>query len=246
LTTTLPIAGPHLAGDGVKRRIQKMKKTKIKDESPAVPAKPDESPAVPAKPDESPAVPAKMPERLIEGSRLQLAEGVWYADGIPVPEGQRWIVHEWFDLMQHWEDNKVIEEITERPFPNLDELNDGVPKSQLPADGRKPWSHTHVVKCFDQTSAAIASFASGSIGAMRAYQDLVKSVRIMSQLRGAGVLPIVELKTKPMPTKYRPQPIPRPHYAIVGWTTLNGTAATQLPPPKTRTDNSDPDDGIPF
>jgi hypothetical protein len=196
---------------------------------------------------ETPALPAKMPEHIvIEGAKLQLPEGVWHADGIPVPAGKRWIVHEWFDLLQRWEANRVIEEITDHPLPDLDELNDAVPKSQWQADGREPWSHTHVVKMCDQVSMEFATFASGGYGAARAWEALVKTIGIMSRLSGAEVLPIIELKTKPMPTRYRPQPIPRPHFEIVGWTTLRDGGAPQLAPPKTPSGDSDPDDGIPF
>ena len=197
---------------------------------------------------EIPTLPAKMPERIIfDGVKLQFPEGVWHADGIPVPKGQRWIIDGWFDLMQHWENNKVIEEITEHPLPDLNELNDAIPRSQWQTDGRPPWSHTHVVKMFDQVSATTATFASGSFGAKRAFDALVSSIEKMSRLRGAAVAPIIELAAKPMPTKYRAQPIPRPHYEIVGWIPLNGPVAAQaLAPPKTPPGDSDPGDEIPF
>jgi len=63
-------------------------------------------------------------------------------------------------------------------------------------------------------------------GMERAYEKLSSSVKRMRSLRGTRVVPIVELDSAVMPTKYGAKL--RPEFRIVDWVLLGGEAPQQV------------------
>lgn len=136
------------------------------------------------------------------------------------------------ECLRRWQDH-VPTDITDQPLPDPDELNAKIPTSEweLGVDGRPrpPWEHTVVIRFVDPSTGALYTYASATAGGHIAYEDLQQSVRVMRMLKGAPVLPRVELSERPFKTKFGMKT--RPHFEIVGWETPGGSMSLPAAPP---------------
>ena len=82
-------------------------------------------------------------ERTIQGSFLKFTqEGKWTEVGITVPPGLKLLAVETASILQRWKDQKVVDEITEKPFPDIDTLNEAIPERRM-GDRISTGNHAH-------------------------------------------------------------------------------------------------------
>ena len=99
--------------------------------------------------------------RIIKGSIYRCTDGVWTeTDGTLLPPGTKRIVLGVTEVLQRWLNQRPVETIATRPFPDLDQLNDAIPKDEweLGLDGnpRAPWTHQFVVYLLNPADASIS------------------------------------------------------------------------------------------
>jgi hypothetical protein len=137
--------------------------------------------------------------------------------------------------LQNWENNQPRLKV-EKPLPNIDELNRGVPVSKWPLDfngnPEPPWKHVVIVLLVDPVIGATYKYIHHTVGAHIAYDNLQDQVIMMRALRGVNVFPIVTLEDRPMKKKGGVWGS-RPHFEIVGWKTPGGDDEAALPAPAT-------------
>jgi hypothetical protein len=78
-----------------------------------------------------------------------------------------------------------------------------------------------VVYLIDPISAATYTFISATVGARIAVERLSDQVRTMRALRGENVVPLVELGSAPMKTRFTASK-QRPAFTVVEWRYLGG------------------------
>jgi hypothetical protein len=174
-------------------------------------------------------------DRIIQGELLKCVDGNWTdRDGLSVPNTPL-LALSTATIIQRWENQKPIETIFKRPgqpFPDIDDLNAAIPQSEweegVDGNPRPPWQLQKVVYLLCELTAERYTFASGTIGAHIAVDNLRTRVRDMRFMRGAGVIPVVELSNKPMKTKFGTKL--RPEFRIVGWRDAGGNAQQQIAP----------------
>jgi hypothetical protein len=171
--------------------------------------------------------------RIIFGNVIRCVDGRWSTagDGIEVPKGTKLLVLGTTDLLQRWQDGRVVEVIRNRPLPGLESLNAKIPLSEWDTgiDGkpRAPWQHTFCVYLLDPETAERYTFANATVGARIAVEDLAEKMRWMRGLRGAQVTASVELSSKPMKTRFGVKL--RPHFKLLKWMDLGSIQLTAEP-----------------
>lgn len=122
------------------------------------------------------------------------------------------------NILQRWSGGKA-EVIRDKPLPNPDDLNAGIPVSEWEkgVDGlpRPPWADTAVVYFICPLVGCFYTFVSSTTGARIAVDNLRESVAGMRMLRGDNVLPVVTLTERPMKTRFGTKS--RPAFDIVDW-----------------------------
>src|SRR5262249_42867861 len=110
------------------------------------------------------------------------------------------------------------------PLPDLDNLNSAVPIKhwEIGLDGkpRPPWQLNFVAYLLDPQTGALYTFLNSTVGARIAVERLQERVRCMRLLRGADVVPLVELGNKPMQTQFGQKL--RPEFKIIDWRDFGG------------------------
>jgi hypothetical protein len=160
-------------------------------------------------------------DRRIQGGILKFTSADLAApwkrtDGSPI--AARYLAVGLCHVLQRWQNKRRLDEITERPFPSLDELNAQIPREQweLGMNGpRPPWQHSYFVYLCEPNSMDTCTFVSYSIGGGISYSDLKKAVALKRRLTGGAVLPLVALGVRTMKTRFGARP--RPHFEIVSW-----------------------------
>jgi hypothetical protein len=95
---------------------------------------------------------------------------------------------------------------------------------------RPPWAHHVVVYLVSPETGQKYVFASATVGAHIAYDRLKEQVVVMRKLKGAQCVPIVELSSRPMRTRFKKNAV-RPHLETIGWKTpgaLSQSASPQI------------------
>src|SRR5262249_32637860 len=133
----------------------------------------------------------------------------------------------------HWKDQKPVEEIVKQkgvPLPDIDELNSAIPQAEwetgLDGHKRPPWVKTWRVFLISPESGERFMFSNSTTGAMRAVLELADGHKWICKMRGERVLPLVELRSRTMSTKFGMKM--RPHFEIVDWWDLNGNTVQSL------------------
>jgi len=170
-------------------------------------------------------------DRVVVGSLLKFVDGAWSESGIKVPAGTRLLALSTHVVLQRWKDQRVVETITTKPLPNVDDLNAEIPRTEweLDANGvpRPPWQTTFVTYLLNPTTCEKFTVASSTVGCRIATETLADRVAWMRRLRDDNVVPEVELTAKPMKTRFGVKQ--RPEFRIVGWVLLGGGDAVALP-----------------
>jgi hypothetical protein len=175
-------------------------------------------------------------ERTVQGSFLKFTqEGKWTEFGITVPSGLKLLAVETVNVIQRWQDGRVIDTIATKPFPDLDELNASIPRSQWELDfngqPRPPYQHTSILYLLNPATMEKYTFATSTVGGKIAVAELKDSVAFMRRYRGESTLAVVELASKPMKTRFGERP--RPFFKILEWrASERSTEALPATPPK--------------
>jgi len=165
-------------------------------------------------------------DRLIKGSILRAVDGMWSSrDGDDPPSAL--IALSTTEALQRWEDQKPAETIIKQggqALPDVDALNAKIPKKKwepgLDGAPRTPWVKRYVVYLLDPRDASLFTFLNSTAGARIAVRELKDKVSMMRALRGAHVVPLVELSAKPMKTQFGVKQ--RPFFKIIDWRNLSG------------------------
>jgi hypothetical protein len=168
--------------------------------------------------------------RLIKGQLLRWNEtnGWIDRDGLQPPKVM--LAFATSEALQCWQGKKPIETITTKPLPNVNDLNEAVPKSEwepgLDGKPKPPWQHQVIVYLIDPTSGGFFTYLNSTIGARIAVEQLREKVITMRALRGTRVVPVVKLMHRPMKTQFGMRN--RPEFEIVGWRQMgeDGNAIT--------------------
>jgi hypothetical protein len=123
------------------------------------------------------------------------------------------------------ENNKPVETIKKTPgvpLPDVEELNAKIPQSEWEMGQdrkpRPPYQHQYLVYLLNPNDASLITYINSTFGALKAVSALKDRVKWMRALRGARVVPIVTLDSKPMPTAFGLKR--RPEFTIVQWRDL--------------------------
>jgi hypothetical protein len=153
-------------------------------------------------------------QRLLRGTLLKWNEvnGYLDRDGVQPAEGPYllWAMEEGYQL---WKDQTVVDEIIDKPLPDLEQLNGAIPKSEwepgLDGHPRPPYSHQYCVYLLDPNDGQFFTLMNSTVGMKMLWESLAERWEVMRHLRGADVIAVVNLATRPFRTakwgiKYRP------------------------------------------
>ena len=136
------------------------------------------------------------------------------------------------EALQCWKGKKPIETITEKPLPDVKDLNEAVPEAEwesgLDGKPKPPWEHQVLVYLIDPASGGFYTYLNSTIGAHIAVDHLREKVITMRALRGARVVPVVKLSQRPMKTSFGMKS--RPEFEIIELAPVGWTTAPLLPP----------------
>jgi hypothetical protein len=168
-------------------------------------------------------------EKQINGPFVKFLDGEWTIGGMPIDDPYRPIALDVAHTYTRWQNQSVIDEIADKPLPDLDELNAAIPKEEweLDMDGkpRPPWSNTFKIFFLDTATGERSIYATSTIGGKIAWGRLVDKTQWMRRLRGENVVARVELDVAPMKTRFGMKK--RPDFKILEWVDLN--SGTPLP-----------------
>jgi hypothetical protein len=107
------------------------------------------------------------------------------------------------EILRRWKDDRPTDLAT-KPLPDPDQLNAAIPVSEWEEgpDGRPrpPWAHYVVVYLVNPATATKYIYTAATVGGHIAVEQLKENVLTMRMLRGARVMPLVALSSKPMKT----------------------------------------------
>jgi hypothetical protein len=151
--------------------------------------------------------------RLLRGTLLKWNEVDGYRDrdGVQLVEGP-YLVWGMEQGYQRWKAQIVVDEIIDKPLPDLEQLNAAIPKSEWEPgpDGHPspPYSHQYCVYLLDPTDGQFFTLMNRTVGMKMLWESLAERWEVMRHLRGADVIAVAKLATRPFRTakfgiKYR-------------------------------------------
>jgi hypothetical protein len=183
--------------------------------------------------------------QIIEGNILRCVDGRWTCNEVEVPTGTAMLAIGVVVILLRRQGGKPVEKIVASPDQSLeelkarrDQLNAAIPQDQWEIGKfdnapSAPWELHFGCYLVGLEDGAAYTFLNKSHGAERAVRDLKSRVERMRLLRGELVLPIVELSSATMKTRYGSKQ--RPEFAIKSWRSADGfagaTAAPQIEAP---------------
>jgi hypothetical protein len=174
-------------------------------------------------------------DRLILGEILKCVDGRWATkDGQELPLGTRLFVQGMERAMQCWKGEELLDQLVERPdtpLPDPEELNEKIPEAEweLGFDGKPqpPWALYYVTYLLDPATAGTYTHINKTTGARIAFDRLRGCIENGRMLYGDGVVPLIELATRPMKTAFGQKM--RPEFPVVEWRSFG--SGRRLPPP---------------
>ena len=166
---------------------------------------------------------AEAGERQIRGQLLKFADWRWSVgkEAAPIEDGTRLVALATTAMWVRWEDGKPAEYRMREPgrrLPDRDELGhlDESLWEEGPGGGepQDPWRNTRLVYLVDPKTAEAFTFSTASWGGRSAVTDLGDQIVRMRSVHPDAV-PIVELRSAEMPTKYGRKS--KPLFKIVSW-----------------------------
>jgi hypothetical protein len=174
---------------------------------------------------------------LIKGIILKFADSTLKANKTEVlqqaPQGPAFVVVGSVTAWVHWKESKPVEHKitrTGQTHPWREDLGDDDKTAwelgigDFPSD---PWRDTRYVYLIDTRSGKTYTFVTDTVGGRRAVGELKDAIMTVRQAR-PGVLPVVQLATSTMKTKFGLRP--KPDFKIVDW--RGGTPPASAQPPQ--------------
>jgi hypothetical protein len=90
-----------------------------------------------------------------------------------------------------------------------------------------PWSDVRYVYLEDPNTAESYTFTTSSAGGRSAVLDLADQIQRM-RLRHPGAIPLIELQSAPMPTRFGMKS--KPFFKVIGWDARTTASVTRFPP----------------
>jgi hypothetical protein len=182
---------------------------------------------------------AEANERVIRGTILKFADWRWTkGEGIELEAGTQlvalgmargWI--KWVDGKPNYQLSILV--LPGKPMPEREELGDLDKSKWEPGpDGitpRDPLQNSRFVYLVDPETAEAFTFSTSSWGGRGAVADLGDQIGRM-RIAHPGALPIVELSSAPMMTKFGRKS--KPFFKVVGWKQGDGGTEPRVTPPK--------------
>jgi hypothetical protein len=153
-------------------------------------------------------------QRLLRGTLLKWnkVDGYLDRDGVQPVEGPYllWAMETGY---QRWKDQTVVEEIIDKPLPDLEQLNAAIPQSEwepgLDGHLRPPYSHQYCAYLLDANEGQFFTLMNSTLGMKMLWESLAERWDVMRYLRGSDVRAVVTLATRPFKTAkwgitYRP------------------------------------------
>jgi hypothetical protein len=155
-------------------------------------------------------------------------EDKWLLDGVEVPPNNHFLVVATETFLRRYREGEPPEIIRGNPLPDVDELNNAIPRSEwrigkFTNQPETPFKETYGVYLLDQTTRDQCEYAHHTDGARIAVRKLHGCVTTERQLRGGAIVyPEVVLQSRPFKTSFGLRR--RPHFHIVNWCEMSGTA----------------------
>jgi hypothetical protein len=194
---------------------------------------------------------AEAESRVIRGSLLKFSEGRWSIgkENEAVKERRQLFAVATAAAWVRWQAGKPVEyrlRETGVPMPVREELGDCDRTSwENGPDGqpRDPWQSTRFVQLIDPLTAESFTFATSSGGGLDCVINLADQIM---RMRGKHpkTVPLVELGSAPMPTKYGRKT--KPVLRVVDWRNTVVSAVIEQPDHQLLPPVNDMDDDIPF
>ena len=123
-------------------------------------------------------------QRLLRGTLLKWNEvdGYLDRDGVPPVEGPYllWAMEKGY---QRWKNQTVVDEIIDKPLPDLEQLNAAIPKSEwetgLDGQPRPPYSHQHAVYLLDPNDGQFFTLMNSTVGMKMLWESLAERWEVM-------------------------------------------------------------------
>jgi hypothetical protein len=155
----------------------------------------------------------------VRGSNVKFDSGAYYSgkEKTLVEPGRRFVV---LDRAEGWQFLKKdcpaewVMRGAGQHKPDQPECDESTWPMGLDGEPSCPWKYTLFVYLIDADSGESVTFSTNSSGGRIAVSDLtaqIKSMRVMKP----GAMPVVELQSVQMPTKFGKKP--RPSFKITGW-----------------------------
>jgi hypothetical protein len=160
-------------------------------------------------------------------------DGQWRdGDGLPLPS--KVLVFGIDRVLRCWgADNDLLDyevEQSGQPLPDVDELNNKIPEEEWGTDlnnnPRPPWERCWRVLLLDLETASVYTFINGTTGARIAAERLEDRIRWMREIRGTAVVPIIQLDSRPMKTRFGTKM--RPEFTVLEWRERSAEHAAPL------------------
>lgn len=170
--------------------------------------------------------------RIIVGAIESFKDNEWSTGGLPADPNRKLVAVGALHFLQRWSEQRVVETITARPLPDVDDLNGAIPRKHweldLNGNPRPPWQHAHALYLLDLGSAERTTYVSATIGGAIAVSRLKDRVAWMRKLRNnPHIVPQVEPTSAPMNTRFGPRK--RPEFRIPGWFDFGAGGGLALP-----------------
>jgi hypothetical protein len=166
--------------------------------------------------------------QLIVGEKARFDKGRWLYNDLPMPPDRKYLglTTTRKNVRFHEEGPpEVVAKKPGEPLPDVDALNEAIPRAQwregLDGEPEPPWRRWFITVFLDTVTAQLFTHANSTVGAKIATLKLEQSVDWMSALKGAEVMPLIELRSASMANKYNTL---RPDFFIVGWRVFDGDA----------------------
>ena len=126
-------------------------------------------------------------QRLLRGLLLKWNEvdGYLDRDGVQPVEGPYllWAIGEGY---QRWKDQTLVDEIIDKPLPDLEQLNAAIPKGEwapgLDGHPRPPYSHQYCVHLLDPNEGQFFTLMNSTVGMKMLWESLAERWEVMRHL----------------------------------------------------------------
>ena len=176
-------------------------------------------------------------QRLLRGTLLKWTENTGWLDRDGVrPSDGPYLLWGLEEGLQRWQNQTVVDEIIDKPLPDLNELNGSIPQAQWEAglDGhpRPPYVHQYAIYLLDPDDGQFYTLINSTVGMRMLWELLSERWEVMRHLRGPDVVAVVSLSDRPFRTGKWGIKL-RPDLKILEWRKAAGGGPDKLAGPTT-------------